>query len=365
MKRNNNWKNSDFNDFDYLPLEKDNKYYKNNYKLNKATKTNIFGDKNSIKHKKCQKDKYYNNYNNSSKYNENDMKYYTNPKKFYSNGYNNDEQKNFSFYKNNDFYNYEKSKNNKKNENEFENEKNEKNDEKMNKNYFENILDEEKKNNEDDKNEKSKKLGIKSIPHPKRKKNKGYSYISGKKNKEIKQKIDDENNLKKERKISISSNQNNFDSAKHSVSTLNTSSSSYKEKEKEKDVLTEETIYIIENNENKNNKKILKNKFDENIETEVCLPPVNKYLENTEILKVNVKLSKNETIIFKLRRFDDLFLTIKLFCEINSIDEKFIKPLIIKSLCTLNLIYQVYNSQISNENISVLKIIKNLDDIQQ
>ena len=109
-------------------------------------------------------------------------------------------------------------------------------------------MDEEKKNNEDDKNEKSKKLGIKSIPHPKRKKNKGYSYISGKKNNKIKQKIDEENNLKKERKISISSNQNNFDSAKHSVSTLNTSSS-YKEKE----VLTEETIYIIENN----NKKIL------------------------------------------------------------------------------------------------------------
>ena len=37
----------------------------------------------------------------------------------------------------------------------------------------------------EDKNEKPKKLGIKSIPHPKRKKNKGDCFISGKKKKEI------------------------------------------------------------------------------------------------------------------------------------------------------------------------------------
>ena len=61
---------------------------------------------NNIKHKKYQKDEYYNDFNSSSKYNENDLKYYPNPKNFYSNGYNNDQRNNFSFYKNNDFYNY-------------------------------------------------------------------------------------------------------------------------------------------------------------------------------------------------------------------------------------------------------------------
>ena len=76
-------------------------------------------------------------------------------------------------------------------------------------------------------------------------------------------------------------------------------------------------------------------------------------------MRVNVKISKNKSAIFKLRRFDDLFLTVKLFCEINSIDEKLMKPIIIKSLCALNNIYQVFNTQIDEKNIKRLKVIKN------
>lgn len=93
--------------------------------------------------------------------------------------------------------------------------------------------------------------------------------------------------------------------------------------------------------------------------------PVEKYqgnpdFENTVILNVNVKISKDKTAVFKLKRYDDLFLTIKLFCEINSIDEKLIKPLIIKSLSTLNTIYQVMNSKLNNEQINLLKKVKNI-----
>ena len=84
---------------------------------------------------------------------------------------------------------------------------------------------------------------------------------------------------------------------------------------------------------------------------------INPYAENTEILNVNVKIGENKNAIFKLRRFDDLFLTVKLFCEINSIDEKFIKPLIIKSLSALNNIYQVLNSDINENNIKRLKMM--------
>ena len=86
----------------------------------------------------------------------------------------------------------------------------------------------------------------------------------------------------------------------------------------------------------------------------------NPIFENTEILKVNVKLSKDRTATFKLKRYDDLFLTIKLFCEINSVDEKFLKPLIIKSLSALNTIYQIMNSQIDTQQINVLKKLKNI-----
>ena len=86
----------------------------------------------------------------------------------------------------------------------------------------------------------------------------------------------------------------------------------------------------------------------------------NPAFENTEILNVQVKIAKDRTAVFKLKRYDDLFLTIKLFCEINSVDEKLIKPLIIKSLSALNTIYQVMNSQLDNQQINVLKTIKKI-----
>ena len=86
----------------------------------------------------------------------------------------------------------------------------------------------------------------------------------------------------------------------------------------------------------------------------------NPQYENTEILKVNVKISKDKFATFKLKRYDDVFETIKLFCEINSVDEKLIKPLIIKSLSTLNTIYQIVNCKLEKEQINLLKEIKNI-----
>ena len=88
---------------------------------------------------------------------------------------------------------------------------------------------------------------------------------------------------------------------------------------------------------------------------------INPVVENTEILQVNVKIAKDKNAVFKLRRFDDLFLTVKLFCEINSIEEKLIKPIITKALCTLNSIYQVYNTQLDSQNIKILKMLKAFD----
>ena len=84
---------------------------------------------------------------------------------------------------------------------------------------------------------------------------------------------------------------------------------------------------------------------------------VNPMTENTEILNVSVKITKNKRAVFKLRRFDDLFLTVKLFCEINQIEEKLMKPIIIKTLCSLNSIYQVYNFQLDKTSIQRLSRI--------
>ena len=160
----------------------------------------------------------------------------------------------------------------------------------------------------------------------------------------------------KGRKSSISSLNISSDDGKQSNTTMNTSISSIKEK----DVFSEKK-FLESNDESENEEFILNIENAEELKdkpkTEVKKYEINKNLENTEILCVNVKLAKDKTAIFKLKGFDYIFYTIKLFCEINSLDEKFIKPLIIKSLCTINTIYQIYNCQLSSENISLLKNI--------
>ena len=81
--------------------------------------------------------------------------------------------------------------------------------------------------------------------------------------------------------------------------------------------------------------------------------------ENTDILEINVKITDTETLTFKIRRYDDMFKTVKMFCEINKLDIKLIRPFIIYIIRALNSIYGVYNLKLKNEEIQFLKDIKN------
>ena len=363
MSNNWIWKKTNYEDYDYISKERQNKYYKYSYNP-KSTKINNYPNQKTQKFQNYHKNNMPIENKFSSHYGE--INYFQpfypqnleNTQKQSSDDYNQDEQYIFSTTKNNDCSNCENPINN----HNYENNKNGSQFQNNNLNEKISTLPSEnlEKKETEEQYQKPKKYGINNIPHPKRRKNHGSCYISGKKLLPFKQKKEEEKLIKKERKLSISSAQNNFDSAKHSISTLNTSSSSYKEK----DVLNEDkknNNHIDMNNIN--NTKNIKNKFDEKLnEIKKNEPQINPYNENTEILKVNVKLPNNQTVIFNFRRFDDLFLTIKLFCEINSIDEKFIKPLIIKSLSTINTIYQLYNSKISYENLHILKTIKSIND---
>ena len=83
-----------------------------------------------------------------------------------------------------------------------------------------------------------------------------------------------------------------------------------------------------------------------------------KEKENTDILEIHVKISKKETIVFKIRRYDDMFKTVKMFCEINKLDIKLIRPLIIYIIKALNSIYGIYNLKLKRDEIEFLKDIK-------
>ena len=80
--------------------------------------------------------------------------------------------------------------------------------------------------------------------------------------------------------------------------------------------------------------------------------------ENTDILEINVKISAKNSLIFKIRRYDDMFKTVKIFCEINKLDTKLIRPFIIYIIKALNSIYGIYNLPLKSEEIRLLKDIK-------
>ena len=71
------------------------------------------------------------------------------------------------------------------------------------------------------------------------------------------------------------------------------------------------------------------------------------------------KTKETETLTFKIRRYDDMFKTVKMFCEINKLDIKLIRPFIIYIIRALNSIYGIYNLSLKSDEIQFLKDIKN------
>ena len=162
-----------------------------------------------------------------------------------------------------------------------------------------------------------------------------------------------ESKFKKGENLSIKINSYQKEEGRNSsldtdISDNNSINSFSDEIKEEKNSEKHESQTIFENNQKNKNIASEKNKK--------C--KINPNFENIEVLRVKVKLGNDNIAVFKLKRYDDLFETIKLFCEINLVDEKLIKPIIIESLCTLNTIYQIMNSKLDDYQISILQKIK-------
>ena len=162
-----------------------------------------------------------------------------------------------------------------------------------------------------------------------------------------------ESKFKKGENLSIKINSYQKEEGRNSsldtdISDNNSINSFSDEIKEEKNSEKHESQTIFENNQKNKNIASEKNKK--------C--KINPNFENIEVLRVKVKLGNDNIAIFKLKRYDDIFETIKLFCEINLVDEKLIKPIIIESLCTLNTIYQIMNSKLNDYQISILQKIK-------
>lgn len=165
--------------------------------------------------------------------------------------------------------------------------------------------------------------------------------------------------FKYEKKYSLNKTESS-NSCKSTKSSITVNDESICSKSKEEINLSQEE------NLNLAQKKKIQNKFDiaeKTIKKEAFRKLVNPssiiIQENTVVLSINVKISPTRIVSFKLKKYDDLFLTVKLFCEINKIREELIKPIIIKSLEAMNKVYIVMNSKIAQNDIDQLLRIKN------
>jgi hypothetical protein len=80
--------------------------------------------------------------------------------------------------------------------------------------------------------------------------------------------------------------------------------------------------------------------------------------ENTEIL--NVKFNFDGDKILRISRFDDIFQTVKFFCEQNRIPDYFLKSILINVTQALDYIYKIYNSRLGKIDSEYIKSIETL-----
>ena len=68
--------------------------------------------------------------------------------------------------------------------------------------------------------------------------------------------------------------------------------------------------------------------------------------ENTVILTLKIKISKDEFRVFNLKKYDDLFVSLQKFFDLNKIKQDFVKPIVAKVFATLNKIFWLLNSKV-------------------
>ena len=70
--------------------------------------------------------------------------------------------------------------------------------------------------------------------------------------------------------------------------------------------------------------------------------------ENTVILTLKIKVGKNDYRIFNLKKYDDLFISLEKFFDLNKIEQSLVKPIVNKIFAALNKIFWLLNNKIGN-----------------
>ena len=114
-----------------------------------------------------------------------------------------------------------------------------------------------------------------------------------------------------------------------------------------------------------NIKKKSKGKLYENIQRKKYFNKFNSSKENstnenTVILTLKIKVAKNDYRIFNLKKYDDLFVSLEKFFDLNQIDQSLVKPIVNKIFAALNKIFWLLNNKIGKYDQKYLKSLYNL-----
>ena len=98
--------------------------------------------------------------------------------------------------------------------------------------------------------------------------------------------------------------------------------------------------YVNNNTDNQNRKKSKNyyNKFNTARE--------NSMNENTVILTLKIKVGKNDYRYFNLKKYDDLFVSLEKFVDLNKIKQELVKPMVAVIFKALNTIFFILNNKI-------------------
>ncbi len=108
-----------------------------------------------------------------------------------------------------------------------------------------------------------------------------------------------------------------------------------------------EMYYRLNRNESKNFfNKFNSRKSSDSINTNSNLSTN----ENTVILTIKIKTGKNDYKIFNLKKYDDLFLSLEKFFEINKINQEYFKPVLTKIFSALNKTFYLLNNKICEKD---------------
>ena len=115
------------------------------------------------------------------------------------------------------------------------------------------------------------------------------------------------------------------------------------------------SLYAYRNNSNgyyekikcqNNNLEFKERKKTKNFYNKFNSSKENNLNENTVILTLKLKVSKNDIRVFNLKKYDDLFASLEKFVDLNQINQELVKPLVTLIFKSLNRIFWLLNNKI-------------------